>query len=81
MLARRGERPLETLATILRLPYTLVRGVYVWPFAFDKPENELTAHERQLLGPLARSYAGDSYLGWRAGIEADGDWIFFVAGD
>ncbi len=81
-LESRGEAdPAQMLATILRLPYTLHRGVYVWPFAFDTPAGELTAYERELLGPLGESYAGDSYLGWRAGIEPDGDWIFFVAGD
>ncbi len=53
----------------------------MWPFAFDTPASELTAYERRLLRPLGRVYAGDSYLGWRAGIEPDGDWIFFVAGD
>ena len=27
-------RPLETLAEILRLPYVLSRGLYVWPWAY-----------------------------------------------
>jgi hypothetical protein len=75
------ERPLETLVKILELPYTLNRGLYVWPFAYDKSPDELTDYERDLLGDLADVYAGDSYLGWRAGVEPDGDWIFFVAGD
>ncbi len=77
------ERPLENLARILRLPYTLSGGHYVWPFAYDKQEDELTAHERELLGDLANSYsgAGSGYLGWRAGIEPDGTWRFFIAGD
>jgi hypothetical protein len=77
------ERPIEILARILRLPYTLSGGRYVWPFAYDKQEDELTAHERELLGDLANSYsgAGSGYLGWRAGIEPDGTWRFFIAGD
>jgi hypothetical protein len=77
------ERPIEILARILRLPYTLSGGRYVWPFAYDKQEDELTAHERELLGDLANSYsgAGTGYLGWRAGIEPDGTWRFFIAGD
>ena len=77
------ERPIEILARILRLPYTLSGGQYVWPFAYDKQEDELTAHERELLGDLANSYsgAGSGYLGWRAGIEPDGTWRFFIAGD
>jgi len=78
-----GERPIEILAPILRLPYTLYGGRYIWPFAFDKQQEELTAHERELLGDLANSYsgAGSGYLGWRAGIEPDGTWRFFIAGD
>jgi hypothetical protein len=77
------DRPLETLAAILRLPYTLYRGVYTWPFAFDKTPEELTDYERGLLEPLGRAgvFAGESYLGWRAGIRPDGSWIFFLAGD
>jgi hypothetical protein len=77
------ERPIEILAPILRLPYTLSGGRYIWPFAYDKQEDELTAHERELLGDLANSYsgAGSGYLGWRAGIDPDGTWRFFIAGD
>lgn len=79
-------RPLETLAEILRLPYVLSRGFYVWPWAYTiESAADLSAHERELLGPLGAFStlfpAGSGYLGWRAGIEQDGDWAFFVAGD
>jgi hypothetical protein len=54
----------------------------VWPFAYDKQRNELTRYERRLLGDLAAfSGAESGYLGWRAGIEPDGTWRFFIAGD
>jgi hypothetical protein len=78
-----GESPIETLARILQMPYTLFGGTYVWPFAFDKTQEELTAYEREILGDLADDYsgAGSGYLGWRAGIEPDGTWRFFIAGD
>jgi hypothetical protein len=81
-----GARPLEALAAVLRLPYTLSRGLYVWPFAYDLSRaDELTAHERTLLERLGGAdgvfVPGTGYLGWRAGIEPDGDWVFFVAGD
>ena len=81
--AQTGERPIKILARILRLPYTLSGGRYVWPFAYDKQQEELTAYERELLGDLANAYsgAGSGYLGWRAGIEPDGTWRFFIAGD
>ena len=76
------EQPLEALAQILRMPYTLSRGMYVWPFAYDKTEDELTDYERELLAPLGEGGAfADGYLGWRAGITPDGRWQFFVAGD
>ena len=76
------ERPLETLAEVLRMPYTLSRGIYVWPFAYDIAErDEITAHERELLeplGPLDTLFVeGTGYLGWRAGIEPDGSWVFY----
>lgn len=80
--AQGGESPIEILARILKLPYTLYRGTYVWPFAYDKQPDELTAYERRLLGDLADDFGqGTGYLGWRAGIERNGRWAFFIAGD
>ena len=80
------ERPLENLAAVLEMPYTLSRGIYFWPFAYDIADiADLTAYERELLeplGPLDTLFVpGTGYLGWRAGIEPDGDWVLFVAGD
>ena len=81
-----SERPLEALAAALRMPYTLSRGFYFWPFAYDVADvDDLSPHERKLLaplGPLDRLFVkGTGYLGWRAGIAPDGTWAFFVAGD
>jgi len=80
------ERPLEALAAALRMPYTLSRGYYFWPFAYDVEDvDDLSPHERELLaplGPLDRLFVeGTGYLGWRAGIAPDGTWVLFVAGD
>ena len=80
------ERPLETLAAILRMPYTLSGGYYFWPFAYDVAGvDDLTAHERKLLASLGSLdglfVEGTGYLGWRAGIAPDGTWSFYVAGD
>jgi hypothetical protein len=84
-LEANGEQPLDALAAILELPYTLSSGIYVWPFAYDKTEEQITAYERELLRALPADAAafvpGGGYLGWRAGIEPDGDWVFFVSGD
>jgi hypothetical protein len=79
--AARGEDPLGALGEILRMPYTLATGHYVWPFAYDKTADTLTDHERELLEPLDTTFAGEGYLGWRAGFRPDGRWVFFVAGD
>jgi hypothetical protein len=81
---RRGEEPLQALAAILQLPYTLSRGLYVWPFAYDKTADEITQHEAILLKkipPDGATVGPEGYLGWRAGIQPDGSWIYFVAGD
>jgi hypothetical protein len=80
------QRPLETLALILRMPYTLSRGYYVWPFVYDVANfGDLSAHERELLAPLGDLdtlfFEGTGYLGWRTGIDPNGVWTFFVAGD
>jgi hypothetical protein len=80
--AQGGERPIDILARLLDMPYTLYRGTYIWPFAYDKQPDELTQHERRILGDFADDFgAGSGYLGWRAGIERDGRWSFFIAGD
>jgi hypothetical protein len=75
------ERPFETLARIMRLPYSLRQGLYVWPFAYGTAKGELTEYERGLLGDLVTSYVGEDYYGWRSGIRPDGAWVFFVSGD
>jgi hypothetical protein len=80
------ERPLETLGTILRLPYVLSRGYYVWPWVYTlESPGELSEHERALLAPLGEIDSlfptGEGYFGWRTGIAPDGSWTFFVAGD
>jgi hypothetical protein len=80
--AESGESPIKILARILSMPYTLYAGTYVWPFAYDKQPDQLSDYERRLLGDLAGDFGvGSGYLGWRAGIEPDGTWSFFIAGD
>jgi hypothetical protein len=82
-----GVRPIEILADLVQLPYTLYQGIYTWPFAFDKQPSELVPYESGLLEDVGGMDLSDDffpdggYYGWRAGIEPDGDWIFFIAGD
>ena len=62
--------------------------LYVWPAAFARDswdeitEEEmadlLTIHTQEELDQIA---GFGSYAGWRTGITAEGDWVFFVAGD
>jgi hypothetical protein len=78
---KRGQKPLETLARITDMPYTLSGGIFFWPFAYDAPKNRLSPYERRLLGNLVRSYVGNDYFGWRAGISPNGAWTFYVRGD
>ena len=47
------------LEQILELPYTLSGGTYVWPFAYDKQEDQLTDYERELLGEHPLVLDGD----------------------
>lgn len=89
-LEEAGERPLEVLAGLLGLPSTTAQGdpsLTVWPFAYDRryeslSSAELTALEEVIGADAMEAYSqtGD-YLGWRVGIAADGDWVFYVAGD
>ncbi len=80
------ERPLESLAAVLKMPYVLTRGFYYWPWAHAvASSDDLSPHERDLLAPLGAPTElfpeGSGYFGWRAGIAPDGTWVFFVAGD
>jgi hypothetical protein len=82
-----SERPLEVLAAILNMPFTTERGIFVWPFAFNKDLRTLTAAERAMLHTIMtprelrsmEEFGG--YIDWRAGIRPDGRWIYFVSGD
>jgi hypothetical protein len=62
--------------------------LYVWPAAFDYDSWEEIPQE--LIDELLVIYTQEeidqiagfgSYAGWRTGITAEGDWVFFVAGD
>ena len=77
-----GTDPIDTLARVLKLPYVLSQGLFVWPFAYDKEPGEMSEYELSLLGDLMPEGVTEvGYLGWRAGIRPDGRWVFFIAGD
>jgi hypothetical protein len=87
-----GEQPLRLLAELLERPFatTELSGeeLYVWPSAATYPSwKAVPAAARDALRPLYgpddfEDFAGfGSYIGYRVGITASGDWIYFVAGD
>jgi hypothetical protein len=83
------EQPLDVLAAILELPHTYMPEpkIYVWPDAFSrKPATLTTAEKAELAEAIGEQGVTayeelDSYFGYRAGIDLDGDWVFYVAGD
>ena len=83
------ERPLRTLAAILELPYAYepTSKLYVWPFAFTRKASTLSPEEKEQLAAAIgeasmRLYEQfGNYFAYRAGIDADGNWVFYVAGD
>lgn len=88
-LEGQGQDPLPILVELLSMPYIRIgdTAIFVWPSFFTSDPNHFTEAELRLARRIAseeeiqawKEYG--SYLGYRVGIEPDGDWIFFVAGD
>lgn len=89
-LADQGE--LDLVAGVLQTPVGRLEqegaeALYVWPSAHARAPEEWTEEDlaglRQLgtEDEIAEWRAFGGYLGWRAGIAADGTWLYFVAGD
>jgi hypothetical protein len=63
------------------------RGVFVWPAQAVEDPAEWDEQDIEALSAIhaeedVRSFQeAGLYLGWRVGIDRDGTWIFFVAGD
>lgn len=88
-----GDQPLATLLHLFDMKYGIVeledgREIYVWPAAATYESwSEITDEE---IDELSRIHSGEeldqisaygAYIGWRTGIDQDGNWLFFVAGD
>lgn len=91
-LEEEGTPVLPTLEALLKVPHGRVRGAYIWPAPAGKDATEWTEEDLAILDQLAaegvltpgenRDYQElGYYYGWRVGIDRDGTWIFFVAGD
>lgn len=82
-----GRQPMRYLAGLLQLPYAFDGTYYTWPSVFTQNWAAVTEKERDVLRPLydEEDFAGwdafGGYIGYRIGINADGEWVFFIAGD
>lgn len=87
-----GREPMRFLAGMLNRPYATVavqgETQYVWPSAFSYDNwEDVPEADREALKPLydeddfAEFARFGGYMGYRVGIGADGQWLFFVAGD
>lgn len=88
-----GPKPMEALVAILNLSYCEEhvptpsgdeRIIYAWPSVqcADRTDEDWDALEDLYSKKQVRQMREfDLYLGYRAGITEDGDWIYFIAGD
>jgi hypothetical protein len=84
----------DTLATILQLPFATTEGtpdvgtIYVWPALVDADLTNLTEEQQGMLDTLgitARDVqdmldAFGAYVGPRTGIAEDGTWLYYTTG-
>ena len=81
--------PWEALARLLHgtTPVVGDGDVWTWPAAAAAGADDAAWQELVDSGLYTAAQveelrsAGDGYLGWRTGIESDGTWLFFTAGD
>jgi hypothetical protein len=86
-----GERVLFILAELLNRPVGTQSAeditYYAWPSAFVTEWAAVPEADREALRPLYDDedfafYAEfGGYIGYRVGITADGEWVYFIAGD
>jgi hypothetical protein len=83
---------MQILARTLNLSYEIIENpdgpdLYVWPGAFPYAWEEVPDDRRAELAEIyseeeIQGYAEfGAFIGWRVGINEDGEWQFFVAGD
>lgn len=87
-----GDEPLRYLVGLLERPFARREldgtAQFLWPsaYAYDR-WRDVPGEEREALRPLYDDEDFESferfggYAGYRVGIAADGEWLFFVAGD
>ena len=92
-MERNGEDPFGLLLRLLLMRHAAQESeggpspVYTWPSVFAKTAAEWTEQDEAELRELGTSEdiaqwrEHGSYLGWRLGIDAHGNWLYLVAGD
>jgi hypothetical protein len=87
-----GKGELGTMLRLLDMTYGTTEtdqgAIYVWPAAAtydtweDIPDEQLaelgTLYSHEELEQISEY---GSYIGWRTGIDQDGNWMYFIAGD
>jgi hypothetical protein len=87
----KAEIPLvgDILPGVLHTRFGQNEDIYVWPSAAAKLSQEWTEEDLQAILDAGyterdirsfKKYVG-GYAGWRAGIRADGTWLYFISGD
>jgi hypothetical protein len=85
-----GHLPLigDILPRVLHSRFARADDVYMWPSAAAKDPASWTGDDVEAMRELGhtdreirRFEEFGGYSGWRAGIRADGTWLFFIAGD
>ena len=86
-----GDRVTFYLAELLNRPVGIQTAgdvtYYAWPSAFVTEWADVSEADREALRPLYddedfafwAEFGG--YIGYRVGIDADGNWVYFIAGD
>lgn len=88
-LAEENERlsAFDIIPTILRLPYAERDGLYTWPSVFTVAPSEWTEEDLAMMRTFLteeqiedfREFGG--YIYYRLGIDSEGNWKFYLAGD
>lgn len=77
----------DVIPTLLALPYGKQGNYYVWPSVFTKTAEEWTADDIAQMKKLLTDEQIEgyrqmgSYAYYRLGIDQDGKWTYYIAGD
>lgn len=88
-LESRGHVPVigDILPMVLSTEPARLRGTYIWPAPAAEDPADWDEHDLDVLRQIhpeedIRLFREMGlYTGWRVGIDRDGTWVFFVAGD